>query len=219
VYQIQVQLGHVSAWYLSRHADRKIIEASHTVSLAHDFGREVRNLVATDDCRKIFPGLTLSRDAKAAGRWTTAQGGFYFAVGTAGAIAGRSADLFIIDHPHSKQDVLENSKAVFERCWQLSIGPAPKAPAPRRDPRRHEPLGQLDLTGRLYKQSLEDIDGEVWELLELPAILPSGHALWPEFWPLEEMLRTKAKISVAAWNGQYMLKPAADEADHPLSAH
>jgi hypothetical protein len=81
---------------------------------------------------------------------------------------------------------------------QLSIGPAQKAPAWRRDPRRHEPLGQLELTGRLYKQSLEDVDGELWELLELPAIQPSGQALWPEFWPVGEMLRTKAKISVAA---------------------
>jgi len=108
---------------------------------------------------------------------------------------------------------LENSKAAFERCWQWYLS------GPRQ---RLQPggailvvmtrLGQLDLTGRLYKQSLEDVDGELRELLELPAILPSGAALWPEFWPLEEMLRTKAKISVAAWNGQYMQKPADEGA-------
>jgi len=42
------------AWYLGKHPDHKVLEASHTASLAQDFGREVRNLVATDDHRKIF---------------------------------------------------------------------------------------------------------------------------------------------------------------------
>ena len=26
-----------------------------------------------------------------------------------------------------------------------------------------------------------------WEVIELPAILPSGKALWGEFWSLEEL--------------------------------
>ena len=36
--------------------------------------------------------------------------------------------------------------------------------------------GELDLTGQLLKQAIEDEDGEQWELIELPAILPSGES-------------------------------------------
>src|SRR5262245_36159439 len=48
------------AWYLGRHPDEKILECSHTASLAQDFGRELRNLVATPEYRAIFPELKLS---------------------------------------------------------------------------------------------------------------------------------------------------------------
>src|SRR5262245_10012581 len=50
------------AWYLGRHPDEKILECSHTASLAQDFGRELRNLVATPEYRAIFPELKLSQD-------------------------------------------------------------------------------------------------------------------------------------------------------------
>src|SRR6516164_10493995 len=36
------------AWYLGKHPSEKILECSHTASLAQDFGRELRNLVVTD---------------------------------------------------------------------------------------------------------------------------------------------------------------------------
>jgi hypothetical protein len=69
-------------------------------------------LIATPEYRKIFPQVTLSRDSRAAGNWSTGELGKYFAVGTTGAVAGRGADLVIIDDPHSEQDVIENSKAL-----------------------------------------------------------------------------------------------------------
>jgi hypothetical protein len=75
------------AWYLGKHPSEKILECSHTASLAQDFGRELRNLVVTDEYRRIFPELKLSADARAAGRWNTSQGGQYFAVGKTGAAA------------------------------------------------------------------------------------------------------------------------------------
>jgi hypothetical protein len=73
------------AWHLGLHPEKKILEASHTASLAMDFGRELRNLVLTPEYRSVFPNLKLSTDARAAGRWNTAQGGQYFAVGKTGA--------------------------------------------------------------------------------------------------------------------------------------
>ncbi|HKD02238.1 MAG TPA: hypothetical protein VKB77_07420, partial [Terriglobales bacterium] len=45
------------AWFLGRHPHKKIFEGSHSVSLAMDFGRELRNLVAGELYQSVFPGL------------------------------------------------------------------------------------------------------------------------------------------------------------------
>jgi len=89
------------AWYLGMYPDRKIIQASHTAALSVNFGRKVRNLVGADQYQSIFPGTRLQVDSQAAGRWATDLGGEYFAVGVGGALAGKGANLLIIDDPHT----------------------------------------------------------------------------------------------------------------------
>jgi predicted phage terminase large subunit-like protein len=84
------------AWLIGNNPDKKIMMVSHTADLAVDFGRKVRNLVASDAYKSIFPDVALSADSKSAGRWDTNKGGTYFAVGVGGAIAGRGADFLCI---------------------------------------------------------------------------------------------------------------------------
>jgi hypothetical protein len=200
------------AWYLGKHPTDKILEASHTASLAQDFGRELRNLVVTPEYRAIFPGLKLSADARAAGRWNTQAGGQYFAVGKTGAAAGRGGNLIIIDDPHSEQSIIENPKADFEKTWQWYLS----GPRQRLQPGAAILVvmtrwGELDLTGQLIKRATEDehAEPEEWEVIELPAILPSGNSLWPAYWPRAEMERTRATMPVAKWQAQYQQRPTS----------
>ena len=93
-------------WLMGRRPDLKIIQATHTAELAVGFGRKVKNLIDSEDFRDIFPEVSLASDAKASGRWSTNGGGEYYAVGVGGALAGRGADLAIIDDPVSEQDAL-----------------------------------------------------------------------------------------------------------------
>jgi len=79
------------AWFIGNWPDKKIMMVSHTADLAVDFGRKVRNIVATEEYKRIFPDVSLAVDSKSAGRWSTNRGGEYFAVGIGGAIAGRGA--------------------------------------------------------------------------------------------------------------------------------
>jgi predicted phage terminase large subunit-like protein len=202
------------AWHLGLHPEKKILEASHTASLAMDFGRELRNLVGTPEYQSVFPNLKLSTDARAAGRWNTAQGGQYFAVGKSGAAAGRGGDLVIIDDPHSEQSVIENPKLDFEKTWQWYLS----GPRQRLQPGASILVvmtrwGELDLTGQLIKQATEDerAEPEVWEVIELPAILPSGKSLWPAYWPIAEMERTRATMPIQKWMAQYQQKPSGDQ--------
>ena len=87
--------------------------ASHTADLAVNFGRRVRNLVGSDPYKDIFPDISLQADSKSASRWGTNHNGEYFAIGVGGALAGRGADLFIIDDPHSEQDAKLGKGDVF----------------------------------------------------------------------------------------------------------
>jgi predicted phage terminase large subunit-like protein len=50
-----------------------------------------------------------------------------------------------------------------------------------------------------------------WEVIRLPAILPSNTPVWPEYWKLEELEKTKASIPVSNWNAQYQQEPTAEE--------
>ena len=106
------------AWFLGKFPHKKVIMASHTADLAVNFGRRVRNLVGSDLYRDIFPNVELQADSKSASRWGTNFNGEYFAIGVGGALAGRGADLFIIDDPHSEQDAKQGRPDVFDPAWE-----------------------------------------------------------------------------------------------------
>jgi predicted phage terminase large subunit-like protein len=196
-------------WLMGRDPTKKIIQATHTAELAVGFGRKVKNLIENEDFRDIFPDVKLAVDAIASGRWSTNAGGEYYAVGVGGALAGRGADLAIIDDPVSEQDALSATAldSIYE--WYTS--------GPRQ---RLQPGGSIiivmtrwsirDLTAKvLSKQSEKGSDK--WDIVEFPAIMPSGKSLWPEYWKLEELEGVKASIPVGKWNAQYMQNPTAEE--------
>lgn len=200
------------AWYLGKFPNKKIIMASHTASLSETFGRRVRNLVGSDTYKDIFPQVDLQQDSKSASRWGTNFGGEYFAAGVGGALAGRGADLFIIDDPHSEQEAKTGRPEVFLPAWEwFQSGPL----------QRLMPNGaiivvmtrwsKLDLTGQIISQMTKDEGVDQWEVINFPAILDDGEPLWPDFWPIEELLAKKAALDPRYWQAQYMQDPTAEE--------
>jgi predicted phage terminase large subunit-like protein len=67
-----------------------------------------------------------------------------------------------------------------------------------------------DLTGQILKNSAKDGTDD-WEVIEFPAILPSGNPLWPGFWKKEELEAIKAEIPVQKWEAQYQQNPTSEE--------
>jgi predicted phage terminase large subunit-like protein len=199
------------AWFLGRFPQKKVIMASHTADLAVNFGRRVRNLVSSDKYRDIFPQIQLQADSKSASRWGTNFNGEYFAIGVGGALAGRGADLFIIDDPHSEQLAMQGRSDVFEPAWEwFQSGPL----------QRLMPGGaiivvmtrwsKLDLTGQIINHMIKNEGTDDWEIVEFPAIL-NDEPLWPEFWSLEEMLAKRAGMDIRYWQAQYMQDPTSEE--------
>ena len=198
------------SWMMGLKPDLKIMQTTHTADLSINFGRKVRNLMDTDEYQKIFPEASLAADSKSAGKWQTGGGGEYFAAGVGGAIAGRGADLLIIDDPHSEQDAM--SLPLLDSCYEwYTSGPR----------QRLQPGGTIvivmtrwstaDLTGRLLNRQTEN-NADQWEVVELPAVFEdSGNVLWPEFWKREELDAVKASIPVSKWNAQYQQNPTSEE--------
>jgi len=184
------------AWFLGKFPNKKVIQPSHTAELAVGFGRKVRNLVDQDTYREIFPGVGLQTDSKAAGRWATNKGGDYFAIGVGGAVTGKGADILIIDDPHSEQEAAqaEVNPEIYDKTYEwYTSGPR----------QRLQPGGSIvivmtrwskrDLTGQVLKSAAQR-GGEEWEVIEFPALLPSGNPLWPEFWSLSELSELKEEL-------------------------
>jgi predicted phage terminase large subunit-like protein len=67
-----------------------------------------------------------------------------------------------------------------------------------------------DLTGQILKNAEKDGVNE-WEVIDFPAILPSGTPLWPGFWKKEELEALKAELPVAKWEAQYQQNPTSEE--------
>ena len=196
------------AWMVGRKPDLKIIQTTHTTELAIRFGRKAKTLIDSPEYQQIFK-TRLREDSQAAGKWETAQGGEYYAAGVGSAITGRGADLLIIDDPHSEQDAL--NMPALERAYEwYTSGPR----------QRLQPGGAIvlvmtrwnmkDLTGALLK-SQKELKSDKWEIIEFPAIMPSGKPVWPEYWNKDELDGVKASLSIGKWNAQWMQNPTAEE--------
>ena len=202
------------AWFLGRYPEKKIIQTAHTAELAVGFGRKVRNLIDQEDFQEVFPGIELSSDSKAAGRWNTNKKGDYFAIGVGGAVTGKGADVLIIDDPHSEQEAAIGAynPEVYDKVYEwYTSGPR----------QRLQPGGSIivvmtrwstrDLTGQIIKSATQRDGADEWEVIEFPAIMPSGDPLWPEFWPKEQLESLKAELPVSKWSAQYQQDPTSEE--------
>jgi hypothetical protein len=196
------------SWMVGRKPDLKIIQTTHTTELAIRFGRKAKTLMDSPEYKKVFD-TRLREDSQAAGKWETEQGGEYYAAGVGSAITGRGADLLIIDDPHSEQDAM-NPEAL-ERAYEwYTSGPR----------QRLQPGGAIvvvmtrwslkDLTGALIN-SQKNLKADKWEMIEFPAIMPSGKPIWPEYWKREELEGVKASLSLGKWNAQWMQDPTSEE--------
>ncbi len=200
------------AWFLGKYPNKKIIQCSNTAELAVGFGRKVRNLVDGEQYAKVFPNVRLRSDSKAAGRWSTNGNGEYFAIGVGGTVTGKGADLLIIDDPHSEQEaaLAASNPEVYDKVYEW-YGSGPR--------QRLQPGGAIvivmtrwgkrDLTGRILQSTIER-DGDEWEQIDLPAILPSEKPLWPEFWSYEELVKLRNELPVSKWSAQYQQQPTSE---------
>ena len=214
------------AWYIGRNPSHEILTVSHSDQLSSDFGRSVRDIVNTEEFQKIFRGVHLRSDVRAAGKWKTNQNGTYYAAGVRSQIAGRGAHMAILDDVMSEEDAFSDAGRRYIKEWY---------PAGLRT--RIMPNGAIliintrfhydDLCGWLLKQqeNMSEYETIPWEVIKIPAWLdeesaelldlPPGSSYFPE-WKTKEVLQMdeneiKASNGSRYWNSLYMQDPTPEE--------
>lgn len=199
------------AWFLGRNPQREVMSVAYNAALAIDeYGRKVRNIVRDELYSNVFPGVSLSDDSAAAGRWNTNHGGGYIAAGIDTGITGRGAHLLLVDDPVKGRKDAE-SEVVRKTLWSWYDGDAKTRLAPGAavvliGTRWHE----LDLAGLVLKYHGD----EGWVRCTMPAILNENtadeQALWPERFPIEHLRALRASYMRSHprdWSSLYQQDP------------
>lgn len=203
---------HLPPYVLGQHPDWRIIGVSHTQQLANQFSRQSRNKIRDD--RYPYRGVEvteekwvqLAKDQANVLTWgIEGHRGGYVAAGIGGPITGHGANLLLIDDPVKSREEAD-SVTQRERIWEWYRGTART---------RLQSGGRIilvmtrwhddDLAGRLIASA----PGR-WRVLHLPAIDAAGKALWPEEFPLSELLDIKADVGTRDWDAQYQGEPIAE---------
>ncbi len=201
-------------WFMGRNAEASVLGVSNTTELAERFSRRVRNLVSGPQFERVF-GFGVSQDSAAAGNWETHRGGEFFAAGMGAAIAGRRADLGLIDDPiKTRQEADSERVRQTHWDWYLNDFLTRLKPGARQiliQTRWHED----DLGGRILER-----EADKWRIVSFPMLAGAndplgrelGAKLWPE-WFTDEMIET-AKQDTRSWNALYQQDPVPDEGDY-----
>jgi hypothetical protein len=197
------------AWFIGKNPSKQIITASYGADLANDFGRNVRDIVASTEYQNVFT-TRLREDSRAAGRWNTSDDGAYVATGVGGAITGRGAHIALIDDP-IKDRADADSEVIRDKvyAWYTSTlytRLMPKSAIILIQTRWHED----DLAGRLL-EAQEKGEGDQWDVLSLPAIDDQGKALWPDWFDEKRLNKIRVAVKSRNWAALYQQNPSPDE--------
>lgn len=197
------------AFAIGHRPDLQLISASATAALAEDFGRDVRNLIASQEYQSLFPGVELAPDSQAKHKWHTNKGGIYYSLGIGGSIMGRGADIALIDDVFASWEDAQ-SAVWLDKVWSWYTGSLynrlmSKGAIVLIGHRGNE----RDLQGRLLAQQVAG--GDQWRVVEFKAIDDDGRALWPERYPIETLERIKKNTSAPEWNALFQQDPSTDD--------
>jgi len=217
------------AWLMGRFPRHKVICASHTATLAKRHGRMVRNLIDRAEYREIFPEVALSKDQQDKGDWATTAGGELFAVGFDGAIAGRRADIAVIDDAFKGRKEAD-STTISDGVWEtyktdirsrLRKGGAIIIMGTR--------WNGYDIPGRILPVNYDgksgsyiarDGSGEEWFVVNLQMVnefdndlmgRKVGELLWPSWFTPEWVEKEKIIQGERNWNSLYQGRPQEAE--------
>jgi hypothetical protein len=222
----EVAVKNFIAYGLAINPASKFIHLSYADDLALDNSEEARDIVTSEDYKKLFPEVTIKRTSDSKKKWYTEQTGGVYATAAGGQVTGFGAgrvdpeedemDLndgsngfagaLIIDDPIKPEDA--DSDRVRERVNQRYDSTIKNRVNSRNTPiiitaqRTHE----RDLCGYVIEKEGRLEDGGKWHVLSLPSIQEDGTALWPFKHTLEELEELR-RINEIVFERQHLQNP------------
>lgn len=192
------------AWWLSNHPQGEVIIASYNQTQARKMSRACRQRFDGDMHRAIFGTAQFSIDAadefQIAGKVNGRPS--LIAAGVGSGLTGSGGDLIIIDDPVKDMEEAD-SQTMRDKVydWYTSVA------STRLSPGGHIILIMTrwhhdDLAGRILND-----DRDSWDVLNLPAISDAGDALWPERFPISDLLGKKAAMGSRVFEALYQGRP------------
>ncbi len=197
-------------WFLERWPEKFVMNISYGSELATDFSLKVRDAFQNEDLHHLLR-TRIRTDKKRVDRWLTPNGGGLTAAGIGGPIAGRGADLMLIDdYVKNAQDSM--SDTLRKSTWEWFKSTAYT---------RLEPGASLVILATrwnmidLIGMCLKDMPHENWRVINLPALAEAndplgrspGEALWPERYSRERLLKIKEALGSYWWAAMYQQRP------------
>lgn len=205
----------------------KLIAASHTATLAHQFGRESRNIITHPAYQAIWPEVHLRGDSKARHDWATTDGGALYACGFDGGVTGRRADGVIIDDPFKGRNEAD-SEVIRESTWQTY-----KSDLRSRLRKNgwiilmHQRWGEDDVAGRILPENWDGRsgwvtarDGEEWFVANLQMVnefeddllgRKVGELLWADWFDAKRVEQDRISEGPRDWNAKFQGRPTTDD--------
>lgn len=212
------------AWLLGRDPYRHIMLGTYNQPFAEDFGKDVRNIMNTQQFQTVFPESGLKKGSQASDRLGTEAGGLAVFVGRGGSSTGRGADVLIIDDP-IKDRAEANSAATRDEVWDWFNDTM--------STRLMSDTGAIiiiqtrwhedDLVGRLTDPTnpiYNEAEAKQWKIINIPAIAEAndvlkrkpGQALWPEKFGIDYLLSFKAR-NPTGFSALYQQRPTPEDGD------
>ncbi len=197
-------------WFLEKWPGKFVMTISYGSELATDFSLKVRDVFQDVDLHHLL-STRIRTDKKRVDRWLTPNGGGLTAAGIGGPLAGRGADLMLIDdYCKNAEDSL--SETLRKKTWEWFKSTAYT---------RLEPDANLIILATrwnlkdLIGSCLTELPHENWRVINLPALAEIndplgrevGEALWPERYSREALLRIKETTGSYWWEAMYQQHP------------
>lgn len=208
--------GKFPSYFIGKNPERRVILTSHTASLAIDFA--VRNRTYLNEFGPEIFGVCVDPNRAKSDDWKVEghEGGIR-AAGVGGSITGRGANLLIVDDPF-KDFADAHSKTIREHVWNWWTTVAltrlePDGAVVVVSTRWHED----DLVGRILKAAKQT--GEVWEVINFPALAVEGdplgrepgQALWPDRFTARALRLMRQTMGSYKFNALYQQGPSAPD--------
>lgn len=201
------------SWYLGRRPSEHVIVASYAAELAEAHSRAARGYLGAPGWP--FPGVQVSADSRAVGRWATTAGGGLRAVGLSSGVTGHGAHLLLAD------DLIRgaadaDSQAVRDATWTWWTTDVLS---------RLEPDGVICAIGTRWHEDdplgriLNSPGASEWVVVRLPAIAEDddllgrevGEPLWVERFGCDHYESKREELGPRAWAALFQQRPVRVE--------